>query len=88
MAACGLAQGMDLPTNVAPFILRGVRLIGVNSVTTPLPRREAAWSRLVRDLDLTKLDSLTTHVKLDDVPRIAADIVAGKVRGRVVVDLG
>jgi acrylyl-CoA reductase (NADPH) len=87
VAACGLAQGMDLPTNVAPFILRGVRLIGVNSVTTPLPRRQQAWARLVRDLDLVKLESLTTHVKLDDVPRIAADIVAGRVRGRVVVDL-
>jgi acrylyl-CoA reductase (NADPH) len=87
VAACGLAQGMDLPTSVAPFILRGVRLIGVNSVTTPLPRRLAAWKRLVRDLDLEKLKSLTTHVKLDDVQKVAADIVAGKVRGRVVVDL-
>lgn len=87
VAACGLAQGMDLPTSVAPFILRGVRLIGVNSVTTPIPRRLEAWQRIARDLDLGKLKSLTTHVKLDDVPRIAADIVAGKVRGRVVVDI-
>jgi acrylyl-CoA reductase (NADPH) len=87
IAACGLAQGMDLPTSVAPFILRGVRLIGVNSVNTPIPRREMAWERLAQDLDQTKLASLTTHVKLDDVPRIAEDIVAGKVRGRVVVDL-
>jgi acrylyl-CoA reductase (NADPH) len=87
VAACGLAQGMDLPTSVAPFILRGVRLIGVNSVTTPLPRRMAAWNRLVRDLDLQKLKALTSHVKLEDVQRIAEDIVAGKVRGRVVVDL-
>ncbi len=87
VAACGLAQGMDLPTSVAPFILRGVRLIGVNSVTTPLPRRLEAWQRLVRDLDLEKLKMLTTHVKLDDVPKVAEDIVAGKVRGRVVVDL-
>lgn len=87
VAACGLAQGMDLPTSVAPFILRGVRLIGVNSVTTPLPRRQQAWDRLVRDLDLAKLKTLTTHVKLEDVPAIAADIVQGKVRGRVVVDL-
>jgi acrylyl-CoA reductase (NADPH) len=87
VAACGLAQGMDLPTSVAPFILRGVRLIGVNSVTTPLPRRLEAWSRLVRDLDLNTLKTLTTHVTLDDAPRIAQDIVAGKVRGRVVVDL-
>ncbi len=87
VAACGLAQGMDLPTNVAPFILRGVKLVGVNSVTTPIPRREQAWARLVRDLDLQQLASLTTHVKLDDVPRIASEIVAGKVRGRVVVDV-
>jgi acrylyl-CoA reductase (NADPH) len=87
VAACGLAQGMDLPTSVAPFILRGVRLIGVNSVTTPLPRRIQAWDRLVRDLDLEKLAALTTHVKLEDVPAIAADIVQGKVRGRVVVDI-
>jgi acrylyl-CoA reductase (NADPH) len=87
VAACGLAQGMDLPGNVAPFILRGVRLIGINSVTTPIPRREAAWARLARDLDLARLRSLTTHVKLDDVPRIAEDIVKGRVRGRVVVDL-
>jgi acrylyl-CoA reductase (NADPH) len=87
VAACGLAQGMDLPTSVAPFILRGVKLIGVNSVATPQPRRRAAWARLERDLDMTKLNSLTTHVKLDDLPRVAADIVAGKVRGRVVLDV-
>lgn len=87
VAACGLAQGMDLPTSVAPFILRGVRLIGVNSVTVPEPRRSQVWARLARDLDIDKLRKLTTHVKLDDVPRIAADIVAGKVRGRVVVDV-
>jgi acrylyl-CoA reductase (NADPH) len=87
VAACGLAQGMDLPTSVAPFILRGVRLIGINSVTTPKPRRLAAWARLAKDLDMTKLHALTTHVKLDDVPRVAAEIVEGKVRGRVVVDV-
>lgn len=87
VTACGLAQGTDLPTTVMPFILRGVRLIGVNSVTTPQPRRRAAWARLERDLDLNKLRSLTTHVKLDDVPRIAAEIVDGKIRGRVVVDV-
>lgn len=87
VAACGLAQGMDLPTTVAPFILRGVKLIGVNSVDTPMPRRLKVWERLARDLDLSKLRALTTHVKLDDVPKVAADIVAGKVRGRVVVDI-
>jgi acrylyl-CoA reductase (NADPH) len=88
VAACGNAQGMDLPTSVAPFILRGVKLVGVNSVTTPLPRRHLCWQRLARDLDRSKLAHLTSHVTLDDVPRIAADIVAGKVRGRVVVEIG
>ena len=88
VAACGLAQGMDLPASVAPFILRGVRLIGINSVTTPKERRMLAWERLTRDLDMAKLAALTTTVKLDDVPRVAEEIVAGKVRGRVVVELG
>lgn len=87
VAACGLAQGMDLPASVAPFILRGVKLIGINSVTASLTRRIEAWSRLSRDLDLAKLKDLTSHARLDDVPAIAAEIVAGKVRGRVVIDL-
>ena len=87
VAACGLAQGMDLPASVAPFILRGVRLIGINSVSTPRPRRLQAWERLAKDLDMAKLAALTTTVKLDDVPRVAEEIVMGKVRGRVVVEL-
>jgi len=87
VAACGLAQGMDLPTSVAPFILRGVKLIGINSVTCPPARRLEAWRRISRDLDLGKLRALTTHVKLADIPRIAGEIVAGRIRGRVVVDL-
>ncbi|CAN5285465.1 MDR family oxidoreductase [soil metagenome] len=87
VAACGLAQGMDLPSSVAPFILRGVKLIGVNSVTAPLARRREAWRRIAQDLDRGKLKSLTRHVSLEEVPAVAADIVAGKVRGRVVVDL-
>jgi len=87
VAACGLAQGMDLPASVAPFILRGVKLIGINSVTAALTRRVEAWSRLARDLDRAKLKDLTSHARLDDVPAIAADIVAGKIRGRVVIDI-
>lgn len=87
VVACGLAQGMDLPTTVAPFILRGVKLIGINSVATPIPRRLEAWRRIASDLELGKLKHLTRHVKLDEVPAVAADIVAGKVRGRVVVDV-
>jgi acrylyl-CoA reductase (NADPH) len=87
VAACGLAQGMDLPGSVAPFILRGVKLIGINSVTASPTRRAEAWLRLARDLDLAKLRELTSHARLEDVPSIAADIIAGKIRGRVVIDL-
>jgi acrylyl-CoA reductase (NADPH) len=87
VAACGLAQGSDLPTTVMPFILRGVKLIGIDSVHCPKPRRVHAWQRLARDLDKTKLARMTSHVKLSDVPRIAEEIVAGRTRGRIVVDL-
>jgi acrylyl-CoA reductase (NADPH) len=87
VAACGLAQGMDLPTSVAPFILRAVTLAGIDSVMCPTDRRERAWSRLARDLDLKRLGVITSQIPLDDVPLVAEEIVAGKVRGRVVVDL-
>jgi acrylyl-CoA reductase (NADPH) len=87
VAACGLAQGSDLPATVMPFILRGVRLVGIDSVHCPKARRLAAWKRLARHLDKAKLAAMSAHVKLADVPRIAADIVQGKVRGRIVVDL-
>ncbi len=87
VAACGLAQGMDLITTVAPFILRGVTLRGVHSVTVPRPRRLLAWERLATDLDTDLLESMTTTVSLDEVPHAAAEILAGRVRGRVVVDL-
>jgi acrylyl-CoA reductase (NADPH) len=87
VAACGLAQGMDLPSSVAPFILRAVTLAGIDSVMCPTGRRERAWSRLARDLDLGKLGVITSQIPLDDVPLVAEEIVAGKVRGRVVVDL-
>jgi acrylyl-CoA reductase (NADPH) len=87
ITAVGLAQGMDLPTSVAPFILRGVRLIGINSVTTPVAKRKLVWNRLVKDMDMEKLARLATHITLDEVPRVAEDIVSGKVRGRVVVDM-
>ena len=87
VAACGLAQGMDLPASVAPFILRGVTLAGIDSVMRPKADREEAWSRLARDLDLAKLDAMTSHATLDDLPRLGAEILEGKVRGRVVVNL-
>ena len=88
VAACGLAQGMDLPGSVAPFILRGVTLCGIDSVMCPKPRREEAWGRLARDLDLAKLATMRVDATLADLPRLAADIIEGKIRGRVVVDIG
>ncbi len=87
VAACGLAQGMDLPGSVAPFILRGVTLVGINSVTVPQAKRTIAWRRLASDLDTAKLESITSEVSLADAISVADDIVAGKVRGRVVVDV-
>jgi len=87
VAACGLAQGSDLPSTVLPFILRGVKLIGIDSVHCPRPKRMEAWGRLARDLDKAKLAAMTTHVKLADVPRVASEIVSGRIRGRIVVDL-
>jgi acrylyl-CoA reductase (NADPH) len=87
VAACGLAQGLDLPGSVAPFILRGVTLCGIDSVMRPMPGRIEAWSRLARDLDLARLEAMTTHARLEDLPRLGAEIVEGKVRGRVVIDL-
>jgi acrylyl-CoA reductase (NADPH) len=87
VAACGLAQGLDLPTSVAPFILRGISLHGIESVYMPMPRRLQAWERLARDLDVKKLSSMTQTIKLADVPKAAADILAGQVRGRLVVEI-
>lgn len=87
VAACGLAQGFDLPATVMPFILRAVTLAGVDSVHCPLPRRLAAWNRLAADLDVQKLETLTTDVGLDGVLDLAGAQLAGGVRGRVVVDL-
>ena len=88
VAACGLAQGMDLPASVAPFILRGVSLLGIDSVMCPRPRRMAAWARLASDLDADKLASLTTTVPFDSVLDSARSILEGKIRGRVVVEIG
>ena len=87
VAACGNAQGTDLVTTVFPFILRGVTLRGVHSVHVPRPRRLEAWRRLDEDLDRDLLTSMTRTVGLDDVSTVAAEILAGRVRGRVVVDV-
>ncbi|HUZ12468.1 MAG TPA: MDR family oxidoreductase [Caulobacteraceae bacterium] len=87
VAACGLAQGMDLPASVAPFILRGVTLAGIDSVMCPRHRREEAWRRLARDLDLAKLAAMRRDASLSEAPDLAAAIVEGKVRGRIVIDV-
>jgi len=87
VTACGLAQGMDLPTSVAPFILRGVSLLGIDSVMAPLALRQEAWSRLVTDLDLDKIEALSTEIGFDGIVDAAHSIMDGKIRGRVVVDM-
>jgi acrylyl-CoA reductase (NADPH) len=84
-AACGLAQGMDLPTTVMPFILRGVTLAGVDSVVAPLAKRQRAWERLARDLDPALLETMVQEVPLAAAIASAHDLMEGKVRGRVVV---
>ncbi|WP_136417772.1 MDR family oxidoreductase [Herbaspirillum sp. ST 5-3] len=87
VTACGLAQGMDLPGSMAPFILRGVRLLGIDSVMAPKARRIAAWQRLATDLDAAKLDAITHEITLADALSKARDIIEGKVRGRLVVNV-
>lgn len=87
VAACGLAGGRDVETSVAPFILRGINLLGIDSVMCPLDERTQAWRRLASDLPLDLLDEMTKVVPLSAVPGLANDILAGKVRGRVVVDV-
>ena len=88
VAACGLAGGMDLPGSVAPFILRGVCLYGIDSVMCPISRRREAWKRLENDLDRQKLALMTREIDLSGVPEAAAAILAGQVRGRIVVKIG
>jgi acrylyl-CoA reductase (NADPH) len=88
VAACGLAQGMDLATSVAPFILRGVTLAGVDSVMAPKPIRVEAWNRLARDLDKAKLAAMTVTRPASEVLTLAPQILAGQVRGRIVLELG
>jgi acrylyl-CoA reductase (NADPH) len=88
VAACGLAGGMDLPTSVAPFILRGVSLIGIDSVMCPLAMRQQAWGRLEIDLDQAKIAAMTAEIGLGEVIDAGARVVAGEVRGRIVVKIG
>jgi acrylyl-CoA reductase (NADPH) len=87
IAACGLAAGMDLPSSVAPFILRGVCLLGIDSVMCPIELRKTAWSRLASDLDRRKLAEITHEIGLDQVIDAGAKILAGQVRGRIVVKI-
>jgi acrylyl-CoA reductase (NADPH) len=85
VAACGLAQGMDLPGSVAPFILRGITLAGIDSVMAPRSRRQEAWDRLARDLDPALLETMVTEIGLAEAPAAAERLMAGQVRGRIVV---
>ncbi len=87
VTACGLAQGMDFPGSVAPFILRGITLYGIDSVMAPFAKRSAAWGRLASDLDLKKLAALTQVIPLGQAIQAGHDILAGRIRGRVVVDV-
>jgi acrylyl-CoA reductase (NADPH) len=88
VAACGLAGGMDLPSSVAPFILRGVSLLGIDSVMCPQPLRREAWKRLASDLDRGKLEAMTTQIDLNGVSEAATALLEGRVRGRIVVKIG
>ncbi|MBH3441197.1 MDR family oxidoreductase [Pseudomonas luteola] len=87
VAACGLAQGMDLPATVAPFILRGVSLLGINSVTQVYERRVEAWNRLQTDLDLSMLSEITREITLEEAITASTDLLQGKIRGRLVVNV-
>ncbi|MEK9775579.1 MAG: MDR family oxidoreductase [Quisquiliibacterium sp.] len=87
VAACGLAQGMDFPASVAPFILRGVKLVGVDSVMCPMPERLTAWDRLANDFNLASLESITTEISLGEAIAKAPEVLAGQVRGRLVVNV-
>ncbi|HXP97966.1 MAG TPA: acryloyl-CoA reductase, partial [Telmatospirillum sp.] len=87
VASCGLAGGNDLATTVLPFLLRGVNLLGIDSVMCPKASRIAAWERLARDLPLDKLDALTSRAGLKDLPDLADKILHGQVRGRLVIDV-
>jgi acrylyl-CoA reductase (NADPH) len=87
VAACGLAQGMDFPASVAPFIIRGITLYGIDSVMANMPVRVAAWKRLAQELDLGKLDTITREIPLGGALQAAQDILTGRIRGRIVVDV-
>ena len=84
---CGLAESMNLPTSVAPFILRGITMYGIDSVMASIPRRKQAWARLASDLDRDLLDELSFDLDFNELPQAGEDILDGKIRGRAVVKL-
>ena len=87
VTACGLAQGLDFPASVAPFILRGIRLIGIDSVMCPMAQRQAAWQALANEFDASKLETMITEIGLAQALNVAPEVVKGKVRGRTVVNV-
>lgn len=87
VASVGLAGGAELPARVTPFLLRGVNLLGIDSVLQPYENRVRAWRRIARDLPMEKLEEMVVPARLEDLPRLGADILDGRVRGRVVVEL-
>ena len=87
VAAVGLAGGAKLPTSVVPFLLRGVNLLGIDSVMQPFENRQRAWARVARDLPMDKLSSMIQPAHLSDLPRLGADILNGQIKGRVLVDV-
>ncbi|MDA0721059.1 MAG: acryloyl-CoA reductase, partial [Proteobacteria bacterium] len=87
VAAVGLAGGANLPATVIPFLLRGVNLLGIDSVMQPYDNRVRAWARIAKDLPMDKLDAMIQPATLSDLPQLGADILAGRVKGRVVVDV-
>lgn len=87
VAAVGLVGGTAIPASVIPFLLRGVNLLGIDSVMRPYDDRHAAWTRLARDLPLDKFDAMIVPARLEDLPRLGAEILTGQIKGRIVVDL-
>lgn len=87
VAACGMAQGIDFPATVAPFIVRGVTLVGIDSVLCPMPRRLIAWERLAHHIDPSLIDRIAHHRPLSSAMETAHEVLAGKVRGRIVMDV-
>jgi acrylyl-CoA reductase (NADPH) len=87
VTACGLADSMNLPATMAPFILRGITLYGISSVLSPMKKRRSVWARLTQDLDLEELERMSSEIGFDELPKAALEILAGRIRGRTVVKI-